>query len=492
MSPEQLSVEPHEKTGPTPEMGRVPDGSPRHAGWGRVVVGLVVAVLATALIGGVYLVASGKAGQVKRGAREHSEGGSLSGTGEPRVQVVKPVRGGMERTTNQPGTIRAFEYALLYAKVSGFVKTLHVDRGSQVKKGELLAEIYDPERDVAVDQALAALEHAKATVAQARSSILTAEASVLAAKAMQKEAKATLEAKRSYRDYSQKEFARIKSVVKLGDVEERLADEMQDQYLAAQGAVLAADAGIETAAANLGTAIAKVALAKADLKAAEAGVKVAEANLELARVFVQYTRILSPYDGVVIFRGDAVHPGSFIRSAAEGVGEPLLTVARVDKMRTVVLVPDPDVPYCKVGDPATVTLDALAGKVFHGHVSRIAESEDLNDRTMRVEIDLDNPDRTLRDGMFGRAKILLEKLIKNLTIPSSCLIERNGKGDGAVLVVRDGEVHRVDLHLGIDSGVRVEVTSGLKDDDQVILQPDSSIADGTKVQAEIASPQAAS
>ncbi len=98
------------------------------------------------------------------------------------MQVVKPERGGMQRTTNQPGTVRAFEYAELYAKVSGFVKTLNVDRGSRVKKGELLAEIYDPERDVAVEQAEAALEHARAAVAQAESSILTAQASVLAAK----------------------------------------------------------------------------------------------------------------------------------------------------------------------------------------------------------------------------------------------------------------------------------------------------------------------
>ena len=113
------------------------------------------------------------------------------------------------------------------------------------------------------------------------------------------------------------------------------------------------------------------------------------------------------------------------------------------QMRTIVLVPDRDVPYCKVGDPATVHLDALAGRVFKAKVSRIAESEDLKDRTMRVEIDIDNSDHALRDGMFGRAEILLEKLIKNLTIPSSCLAQRNGKGEGAVFVVKNGELRRV-------------------------------------------------
>ena len=142
---------------------------------------------------------------------------------------------------------------------------------------------------------------------------------------------------------------------------ERLADEEHDNYLSAEGAVHSAEAGIETAAAKLAEANAKVEQAKADLKAAHAGVKVSKANLDLAKVFVQYTKILSPYDGVVIFRGESVHPGTFIRSAAEGTSVPLLTVGLDDKMRTIVLVPDRDVPYCKVGDPATVQLDAWRG-----------------------------------------------------------------------------------------------------------------------------------
>ena len=192
---------------------------------------------------------------------------------------------------------------------------------------------------------------------------------------------------------------------------------------------MSAEAGIETAAAELAEAKAKVEKAEADLKAALAQVQVAKANLQMAKVFVEYEKIRSPYDGFVIYRGESVHPGSFVRAATEGGGEePLLTVAYVQKMRTIVPVPDNQVPYCQVGDPATVTLDALAGREFKGEISRVAESEDLDDRTMRVEIDLDNPDGILRDGMFGRATILLEKVVKNLTIPSSCLIDAQRQG----------------------------------------------------------------
>jgi HlyD family secretion protein len=482
MSPEQLTPDQMKKPVFRPVSGHAE--KPRNSAprWAKII--LIVVGLAVAGSGGVYLFASGRGQEAKNAAGKPSGGGGESIGGEPTVQVGKPVRGGMERTTNQPGTVRAFEYAELFAKVSGFVKTLNVDRGSRVKKDQLLAEIYDPERDVAVEQAQAALEHAHAAVAQAESSILAARALVLAAKAEQSEALAVREQRVAEREYRSKEYARIKELVAKGDVEPRLADDEQAHYLAADAAVHSAEAGIETAAAKFAEATAKVEQAKADLKAAQAGVKVSEANLDMAKVFVQYTKILAPYDGVVIYRGDSVHPGTFIRSAADGTGLPLLTVARDDTMRTIVLVPDRDVPYCKVGDPATVQLDALAGKVFNAKVSRTAESEDLKDRTMRVEIDLNNADHKLKDGMFGRAEILLEKLVTNLTVPSSCLVQRNGKGEGAVLVVRNGELNRVPVRVGLDNGLRVEITSGLNENDQVILQPDASMVDGTKVHAE--------
>ncbi len=445
---------------------------------------LVLVIVASAGIGGFWLTASGhqNKGELKRASERGTERSSVT-----QVQAVKPQRGGMERVTSQPGTIRAFEFAELYTKVSGFIKTLNVDRGSRVKKGELLAEIFDPERDVAVLQAQAELDHSIAAIAQAEAGIATSQATVLAAKAKQNEAKATLDKVMASRDYRKKEYERISELVERRSVEPRLKDEQLDEYRSAEAAVMGAQAGIETAAAFLSEADAKVAEARADKKAAEARVEVARAKLEMAKVFVQYRRIEAPYDGVIIFRGDGVHPGSFVRAADEGsTSQPLLTVAVTSKMRTIVPVPDRDVPYCHVGDPATVTLDAYGGRVFKGQVSRTSESETLDDRLMRVEIDLDNSDGVLRDGMFGRADILLEKVVKNLTVPSSCLIDRNGKGEGAVLVVRDGKVRRMRVHIGMDTGLRAEIVRGLTDNEQVIVQPDPSIADGTEVRVDSA------
>ncbi len=261
-------------------------------------------------------------------------------------------------------------------------------------------------------------------------------------------------------------------------------DEYTDSYHASLAAEQAAHAGIETAKAQREEALAKQEQAEADLKAAEADVRVNEANLKKAQVFLDYTKLNSPYDGVVIARGEAVHPGAFIQSAVQGVGEPLLTVARDDVMRTIIPVPDRDVPYCDLGDPVIVRVDAMGGREFKGVVSRMAESEDIKDRTMRVEVDLPNPKHELRHGMWGRAEIILEKATTNLTVPSTCILDRNSAGDGAVQVVRDGKIYKQAVRIGRDDGVHAEILSGLEPKAQVVRQPDASIADGTPVKIE--------
>ena len=280
---------------------------------------------------------------------------------QAKVQVIKPERGGMQRVTSQPGTIRAFEFAPLYTKVSGFVKTLNVDRGSRVKKGDLLAEIYDPERDVAVIQAKAGLEHSKAAVDQAEASILTAQATVLAAKAKQNEAKATYDKVIASRDYRKKEYERISELVERKSVEARLKDEELDEYHSSEAAVLVGAGGNRDGRGLPGRSQRQ---GRAGQGRQEGGrgpgascrgesrdgqsLRPIHANRVALRRHRDLPRRVGP-SGLVRPRR---RPGR--------ANEPLLTVAMTAKMRTIIPVPDRDVPYCQVGDPATITLDSLA------------------------------------------------------------------------------------------------------------------------------------
>jgi RND family efflux transporter MFP subunit len=266
----------------------------------------------------------------------------------------------------------------------------------------------------------------------------------------------------------------------LKSIDERLVDEKLDEMEAARAAETATKAAVLTAKAQVGAAEAKVDQARADLTDAEAKVEVEQATLGKAKVFVDYTKIISPYDGVVTKRN--FFRGAFIRSPDQGGLVPLLAISRTDLMRVVIQVPDRDVPFISPGNSARVQIDALPGSEFKGKVSRMADAEDPETRTMRVEIDLPNPQNTLREGMYGRVTVRLSQVSDALTIPSSCLVGTIQDGEAEVFVVHDGVARRRKIRVGADNGLRMEVLGGLTAKDSVIRRHNGPVKDGTHVQ----------
>src|SRR5262249_24243271 len=139
-------------------------------------------------------------------------------------------------------------------------------------------------------------------------------------------------------------------------------DEQEDYYLSALEAENAAKEGVTTAEQRAAAAAATITQSKADVDEAKASARVAAAELDKSRVLVDYTNIRSPYTGVVPRR--SFHVGDFIKSADQGRTTPLFSVERTDVMRVVVQVPDRDVPFVSLGDPAVIEIDALPGVVF--------------------------------------------------------------------------------------------------------------------------------
>jgi len=129
----------------------------------------------------------------------------------------------------------------------------------------------------------------------------------------------------------------------------------------------------------------------------------------------------------------------------------------------------------------TVRFDALPGKEFTVPVSRIAESEDPSTRSMLAEMDLPNPDRIVRDQMYGRVEITLDEALHGVTIPSACLVGDAADGKGQVYVVENGRAKLRSVQIGRDSGAQVEVLSGLTTGDMVILRPAGGLTDGMEV-----------
>ncbi len=409
--------------------------------------------------------------------------GSTSNGHSERVTVVKPTKGGIPRSTTQPGTMESFDFADLYAKISGYVKVQSVDIGDMVKRGDLLVEIDAPEFAEELKEAEAAVNQAEAVVAQMKARVETAKAEHDAAVANIKLAESELSKSESYLEFREIQFKRIDELFKKDAIDERLVDEKHEQRDAAQAAKNSAEASIVAAKSQVVAAKARIVSAEADVQDAQAKVRLAQAQVGKARVYVDYTKIISPYDGVITRR--SFHVGDFVRAADQGGSTPLLTVARTDLMRVIVQVPERDVPYTDVGDPAIVHVDVLSGEKFPGKVARIANSEDRVTKTMRTEIDLENPKNRLRDGMFGRVTIHVEEGSRGVTVPSSCIVRESKGNKTAAFVVRKGKAHKVPVETGQDDGSRIEVLSGLSVNDEVINDPSDDLTDGAGVDAEL-------
>ncbi len=396
-----------------------------------------------------------------------------------RVDVVAPSKGQMDRTSTQPGSIRSFESVQLYAEASGYLEQLNVDIGDTIKKGEVLAVVSVPDLRKQVEQYRAAIKQALARVDQMTAGIASAKADLEAARASVPQAQALAKSKGAELRFREQQLKRMRDLLALRSVDERLVDEKTEQRDAARESEIAAQEGVNSAKAKLLAMEARVAKAEADRAEAQAEVDVNQALLEKAQVQVEFATIRAPFDGVVTernyFRSD------FVRSANEsGSHLPLLTVQRTDLFRVVVQIPDRDVPYAKPGEPAIVEIDALPGETFPGKLARVSRSEDPQTRLMHVEIDLANSTRQIADGMYGRVTIVLEKSTM-LGIPPSCLVGNVQDGKGKVYVVRDGRARLVSVRVGANNGVQLGVVEGISPSDLVISHPDSSIEDGVAV-----------
>jgi RND family efflux transporter MFP subunit len=451
-----------------------------HVLWAAGVLGVLAGACGT----GYYLTHA----QDRTGAAELRP--AVHGAGETRVEVVKPHKGGLGRVSSQPATLQAFETVDLYSKVAGFIDRQNVDIGSRVKKGEEIIHIAVPEYEQEVIRDAAELERSRAAVKQMDARVLSAEAEARAAESAVPQAEATLAAATSTRSYREKKYNRLKKLAETEKaIELKIIDEERDNYDASISSENAAREGVIAARARLDAARARIASSRADLEEAKAKVGVTQAELDKAKVLVGYTHIFAPFDGVVTKRN--YFPGDFVTAVTSGAHTELLSVDRTDKLRAVVQIPDRDVPYTRPGEEAVVEIDALRGRTFKGVIARMADTEDPQTRTMRVEIDLTNPDDALRAGMYGRATVILRTGAANaFTLPTAALIGRTPDGKATVVVAAECKACPVKVSVGADNGTDCEILDGVGPDDEVILNPSPSLKHGDPVAATLTVGQA--
>ncbi len=385
------------------------------------------------------------------------------------VVVVKPQQGPFDRTTQQPCGVLAFDQAAAFAAVPGALKSVAVDLGDRVKKGQVLAVIDAPLLVLEYKLAAAVVQQAKGQVREGEAGLAVARAEFDAARSVVVQRKAEQENAEVTLAFHNKHLERIIELFNKGSVENRLVDEANHKVMATKTQVAGANAAVTTAGSDEVVKQNKVAQAEAALVTIRAKVAAAEVALEKAEYTRNLTTIRSPVDGIVT--GSNLRSGDYLRPGEPGGNLPLLTIQRTDMVRVVVEIAEQDVPATEVGAAVELRFVALPGVKFQGHkLSRIGFAVDPKTHTMRVEVDVPNPEQRLRPGMYGVATVHLQKgPAQALRVPADSVVMH--AGEEAVYVVRGGKAHRVAVGVGYSNGTETEILSGLQSEDLVVTNP---------------------
>lgn len=332
------------------------------------------------------------------------------------VETVKVQTGHASRALKLPGELQPYLKVALQARVNGFVEAIDVDRGSAVKKGQVLAKLSAPE--------LAA-------------QIAEAEAKVGAVQAQKAEAEARLAAAQS-----------------------------THERLKAAGATPGVIAGNELVQAEKA-----VDAARAASKAIDSAAAAATAAIKPLRQLQSYLNIEAPFDGVVTQR--LVHPGAL---AGPGSG-PLLEIEQHSRLRLVVAVPEADVAGVSRGTALKFRVPAYPGRSFSATVARVSRSLDAATRTMPVEADVNNAGGQLGPGMYAEVDWTAKRGRPSLLVPPTAIMTTTERT--FVIRVAGGKAEWVNVSRGMSAGDLVEVMGALNEGDVIVKRATDEIRNGS-------------
>jgi RND family efflux transporter MFP subunit len=338
----------------------------------------------------------------------------------PEVRVASVQPGDSIQIVSLPASTSAFAAANVFARASGYLAKREVDIGDRVVEGQLLAEIVAPELDHQISQAEATLGQLKAALQQAEAN----------------------------RQLAQVTWDR-------------------DSPLVGKGWLTAQQGTVDTQT----------------LKAREAAVDVAQANVVAEEAQVQvlhqqkiYQHVVAPFEGVITQRN--VDVGSLVQADATS-GTFMFTIMQGNVIRTQVFVPQDQAFGLQPGIEAVVHVPEIPNRAFPGKVTRIANALQPGSRTLLTEIDIPNPDGTLSPGIYCTIELHIPRKTPSFRVSADAIIFN--EAGLQVAVVENGVVHLRNVTIVRDLGKEVEINSGVKGGDQVILNPAVDLPDGSKV-----------
>jgi membrane fusion protein (multidrug efflux system) len=359
----------------------------------------------------------------------NTSGGTPSSSKTVPVQIdVSTV---MSRTLDTmarlPAELMPYQSVDLYARETGFVKTITVDRGAKVKQGELLVELEAPELVALRGQANAAYQSAESQLAASQAKLASDRATY-----------------------------------------QRMSDAAKTP-----GVIAGNDLDISQKTVESGEAT-----VAALQKAADAS----REGLHAVTERESYLRMTAPFDGQITTR--FVHPGALVGPAGgPGAMTAILRLETLTRLRLVVPVPENDAAGIPEGTQVTFTVPSFPGRTFTAPIARISHSVDVKTRTMPVELDVKDPLAQLVPGTFCEVDWPVHRTYPTLFVPATSVsgdLERT-----FVIRVRGNRTEWVDVKTGVRSGNSIEVFGDLSAGDQVAVRGTDQLPAGAEVSSRL-------
>jgi HlyD family secretion protein len=367
--------------------------------------------------------------------------GASSSIDPSRLAVVE--QGTMVRSVVATGKIEPIAKVEIKSKANGIIERLHVDVDQIVQPGQVLAEL---------DK-----ENLTARLREARANLQAAEAAHEAAIAQLK--KNEIEAESPEIEFARRTYLR--------------AEQLFEQKLVAQNGLDEAKSALEQAENRQRAARSQLIIGRAKVAEAAAHVAQARAAVERADEELANATLRAPIRGTVLTRD--VELGSPVSSILNlGANATLvMTLGDIERVFVRGKVDESDIGRVRLDQPARITTETFRDRLFNGRVTQISPIgvEKDNVTTFEVEISIDNPGQALKANMTANAEIVLEEHPSSLLLPEAAVTydaQRRAFVDLADPGAKNGR-RRVPVAVGIGNGTKVQVTSGVKAGDKVIL-----------------------
>lgn len=343
----------------------------------------------------------------------------LAGQQSRHVEMATVETHAADRTVSLPAELQPYLQAEIEARVPGYIERVLVDRGSGVKRGQLLVELSAPELAADTAAAESAFHEAEAEESQAEAQVAAVQSTY-----------------------------------------DRLAEAAKTPGAVAGNELIQAEKQLDAA--------------KSVVQSKRSAVRAAQERFTAAKTTQSYLRITAPFDGTITDR--YVHPGVMVPA---GGHLPLLKLQQVSHLRLTVPVPETYVGHIVRGVSVPFHTAAQPGKNYSAKISRIASALDPQSRTMMVELDAYNKDGTLAPGMYPTVDWPVSSAQPQLVVPSTSVVTTTERT--FVITSLNGKAHWVDVRKGPVLGDQVAVRGAIKPGEKVIKRASDEIREGAPI-----------